>query len=471
MLPALRSHYALLLPLCLAPVALVGCGGANSSAGTHAPVITVSVSGPSTTRLGSTGQFGAAVAGTANTSVTWAVNGISSGNTTYGTISAAGLYTAPASMPAASVSISAISAADASASGYAIDALLNPIPVASAATASEIGSSASFLIDVTGSGFVPTSVVTVGGTAQTTTMVSSKEVQTTVTVPTGSNTLSVAVDNPDPGASLSPPIRVPVVFYQATVTAAARLLDQATFGPTADGIQHIEAVGLQGYLQEQFAQPTTLLASIPTSPLPNLCLANNTAYPCAESEWWQTAITGPDQLRQRVAFALSEMFVVSTQSVPGQSIPQFHNALANDAFSNFSTIMKDVTLSPAMGAYLNMLNSAKPGTGQIANENYARENMQLFTLGLNLLNQDGTEQVDSSGNPIPAYTQAQVQAFARAYTGWTLANTDGSTVTKFPNSSGDYNDPMVAVDKYHDTTSKTLLDNTVLPQARPLRRT
>jgi uncharacterized protein (DUF1800 family) len=159
---------------------------------------------------------------------------------------------------------------------------------------------------------------------------------------------------------------------------------------------------------------------------------------------------------------LSEMFVVSTQAIPGQAIPQFHNALANDAFGNFRTVMQDVTLSPAMGDYLNMLNSAKPATGQIANENFGRENMQLFTLGLNLLNQDGTPQLDGSGNLIPAYTQAQVQAFARAYTGWTLANVAGGTVTKFPNNSGDYNDPMVAVEAQHDTTSKILLNGTVL---------
>ena len=252
-------------------------------------------------------------------------------------------------------------------------------------------------------------------------------------------------------------------LFGASMATSARLLDQASFGPTADSIQHVETVGLSGYLSEQFAQPTTLLAAIPTNPLPALCLANNSAYPCAESEWWRTAITGNDQLRQRVAFALSEMFVVSTQSIPGQSIPSFHNALANDAFGNFSTIMKDVTLSPAMGGYLNMLNSAKPTGTQIANENYPRELMQLFTLGLNKLNQDGSVQTDGNGQPIPAYTQAQVQAFAKAYTGWTLANTGGGTVTKFPNNSGDYSDPMVAVSNQHDTTSKTLLDGTVLP--------
>jgi uncharacterized protein (DUF1800 family) len=255
----------------------------------------------------------------------------------------------------------------------------------------------------------------------------------------------------------------PPVTQAASATAAARILDQTSFGPTAASIAHVQSEGITAYLTEQFAQPTTILASIPTNPLPAVCLSNNSAYPCAESEWWQTAINGNDQLRQRVAFALSEMFVVSTQAIPGQAIPQFHNALANDAFTNFRTVMQDVSLSPAMGDYLNMLNSAKPATGQIANENYPRENMQLFTIGLELLNQDGSSQLDGSGNLIPSFTEAQVQAFALAYTGWTLANVAGGTVTKFPNNSGDYNDPMVAVETQHDMTSKILLNGTVLP--------
>jgi uncharacterized protein (DUF1800 family) len=124
--------------------------------------------------------------------------------------------------------------------------------------------------------------------------------------------------------------------------------------------------------------------------------------------------------------------------------------------------MNDVALSPAMGAYLNMLNSAKPATGQIANENFSRENMQLFSLGLYLLNQDGTLQLDGSGNPIPSYTQAQVQAFARAYTGWTYATATGGAAAKFPNTTVNYNAPMAAVESAHDTTSKILLNGTTL---------
>ena len=138
----------------------------------------------------------------------------------------------------------------------------------------------------------------------------------------------------------------------------------------------------------------------------------------------------------------------------------------NDAFGNFYTMMKDVTLSTGMGAYLNMLNSAKPGVvggvAQIANENYARELMQLFTTGIDLLNQDGSLQLDANGSPIPVYTEAQVQAFARAYTGWTYA-TPGGTTTKFPNNTADFDDPMVAVESQHDVLAKVLLNGTTLP--------
>jgi uncharacterized protein (DUF1800 family) len=157
------------------------------------------------------------------------------------------------------------------------------------------------------------------------------------------------------------------------------------------------------------------------------------------------------------------MFVVSTQMISGQAIPQFHNALANDAFGNFRTIMQDVALSPAMGGYLNMLDSAAPAAGQIANENFARENMQLFTLGVNQLNQDGSLQLNGSGNPIPAYSQNQVEAFALAYTGWTYANSTGGSPTKFPNNTANYDYPMAPVESAHDKTAKVLLNGTTLP--------
>jgi hypothetical protein len=113
------------------------------------------------------------------------------------------------------------------------------------------------------------------------------------------------------------------------------------------------------------------------------------------------------------------MWVTSGFTVPPQGMAPYMRLLLQDAFVNYRTLMNDVTLSPAMGRYLDMVNNDNPPTGQHANENYARELMQLFTLGLDKLNEDGTLQLDSSGNPIPTYTQANVDAFALAYTGWT----------------------------------------------------
>jgi uncharacterized protein (DUF1800 family) len=446
---------------CMALVCLLAGCSSNPTSSTEP--VTVTVRGAASTRLGAVTQFSAVVTGTSSAGVLWQVDGVTGGNATNGTISASGLYMAPSTMPSTpTVTITAVSQASSGASNSLAEALQNPVPVVMSGTATQVGSSLSYALDVRGTGFVSGSTLQVGSVAQTTAFVSGMELQATVTVIAGATSVTVLVVNPNPGGTTSTMLTLPITFYATTATAAARLLDQSSFGPTGATIQHVQTVGVDAYLKEQFATPSTLLASIPTNPLPNVCVANGSAYPCAESEWWQTAITGNDQLRQRVAFALSEMFVVSTQSIPGQAIPQFHNALANDAFGNFRTVMQDVTLSPAMGAYLNVLNSAAPATGQIANENYARENMQLFSIGLYQLNQDGTLQLDGNGNSIPSFTQAQVQAFARAYTGWTLANVGGGVVTKFPNNSGDYNDPMVAVAGEHDTTSKILLNGTVL---------
>ena len=442
---------------------LAGCSSSSAPTATS-PQVTVIISGAADTRLSTTTQFSAAVTGTSNTSVQWEVDGVLGGSTANGTITTGGIYTAPATMPSPNtVTVTAISVASPSASNSLTESLYNPTPTIGSASGTQVGSSLSYTVDVKGTGFVPSSVIQAGGVAQTTTYISATEVDATVTVLSGTTSLNVAVDNPAPGASNSSTVNIPLTYFSTTAAAAARILDQSTFGPTAAMIQHVQTIGIDAYIKEQFAEPTTTLATITTNPLPPVCVNNNSAYPCAESEWWTAAITGPDQLRQRVAFALSEMFVVSTQSIPGQAIPAYHNTLANDAFTDFSTIMKDVTLSPAMGAYLNMLNSAVAPAGEIPNENYPRENMQLFTIGLDMLNQDGTLQLDGSGNPIPTYTEAQVQAFAKAYTGWTFGIAGGGTPTKFPNSTQDYNDPMAAVNSAHDTTSKTLLNGTVLP--------
>ncbi len=441
-----------------------GCSSGNivgSSGGGSTPVSGVVITGAADTRLGTTTQFSAVVTGSSSQAVTWQVNGITGGSAATGTITTGGLYTAPATIPNPNtVTIGAISQGTSSLSATTSDAIWNPVPVLASAAATQTGALTSFLIDVRGTAFVAGAVIQVGGTALATTYISATQLQASYTS-TATSTVAVSVLNPSPGSANSAMSNVQLTVYKASVAAASRLLDQATFGPTLNDIQHVQSVGLDAYITEQFAVAPTLLPDLP-SPLPAQCAPSN-PIPCEQSEWWSTVVTGPDQLRQRVAFALSEMFTVSTNMITPYSVTPYQNMLASDAFTNFSTVVKDVTLSTAMGNYLNMLNSYKPGNGQIANENYARENMQLFTIGLNLLNQDGTPQLDGSGNMIPAYTEAQVEAFARAYTGWTYANASGAAVTKFPNSPANYDAPMAALDSAHDISTKILLNGTTLP--------
>jgi uncharacterized protein (DUF1800 family) len=180
--------------------------------------------------------------------------------------------------------------------------------------------------------------------------------------------------------------------------------------------------------------------------------------------FFTNAVNGPDQLRQRVVFALGQIFVISINDLfyEGKMIP-YLNMLANDAFGNFFNLMKDVTLSPAMGEYLNMVNNDKPNpaAGTLANENYARELMQLFTIGTYMLNPDGSLQLDAMGNPIFTYDQHTITEFARVYTGWTYPTQPGKTLQMHNNMY--YTGPMEAYDPNHDTGSKTLLNGQVLP--------
>src|SRR5439155_361057 len=196
--------------------------------------------------------------------------------------------------------------------------------------------------------------------------------------------------------------------------------------------------------------------------------------------FFSNALSGQDQLRQRVAFALGQILVTSAVDVPLPSwMRGYQQLLYAEAFGNFRQLLYDVTLNPAMGRFLNMVNNrcqtgtppdaniCRNGLKSQPNENYAREILQLFSIGTFLLNQDGTRQVDASGNPIATYDQNTVEQFARVFTGWVLApalagpSEVGGTV---PN----YRDPMVVHkdsqgrEDYHDQGAKTLLNGVQL---------
>ena len=246
-----------------------------------------------------------------------------------------------------------------------------------------------------------------------------------------------------------------------TDRAAARFLDQATWGPTPASIASLEQMGITGWLDSQF--------SAPVSDLPDQAIltsdgkSNNDLGP-VQAAFFQNAVTGQDQLRQRVAFILSQIWVVSQVSVhPAYAFPPYWRILRDNAFGNYRDIIKAVTLSPAMGTYLNMANNnkANPAKGTAANENYARELMQLFTLGLTELNPDGSPVLDANQNPVPTYDQSVVTNMAKVLTGWTYPTAPDATAKN--NNPAYYFGRMFAVEAEHDTSAKTVFNKVVVP--------
>ena len=445
-------------PLGIVALLLAGCAGIGStkSGGPSPtqpvnPAIAVTVSPASAAvRTGATQSFTSSVTGSSNTSVAWSVNGVAGGNATNGTISSAGLYTAPANLPNPNtVTVTATSAADTTKQGNSGVTLQNPLPVIAAVNPDAIATGG-FMLTVTGSGFVKTSVVNFGGTALTTMYVSPSELDATGSATTAqAGNVPVTVVNPDPGGATSGSLMALVVAAGSPVTSAAavRFLEQSTFGPTPELVNQVQQLGFDAFLQSQLTAP----ASTYLDPAPTDSGVGN-----VQTRFFLNAVNDSDQLRQRLAFALNELWVVSQDKVSDPTgYTNYMRALTNDALGNYYDVMKDVTLTPAMGHFLDMVNNDKPATGQHANENYARELMQLFTLGLSQLNADGTAQVDGSGNPIPTYTQNDVMALGRAFTGWTYPTESGQTLQKHNPSF--YGGPMVAFESNHDAGAKTLL--------------
>ncbi len=190
------------------------------------------------------------------------------------------------------------------------------------------------------------------------------------------------------------------------------------------------------------------------------------SYPQFQEAWWYTVVNARDQLRQRVAFALSEIMVISANGNSMYQHPEamatYWDVLASDAFGNFRQLLEDVTLNPTMGDYLDMVHNDKPNPARntAPNENYAREIMQLFTIGLYQLSQDGSQQLDSNNQPIPTYGQSVVEGYASVFTGWYWAQSGTPTWNYAP---ANYRQPMIAFPEHHDTGAKTILNGVTLP--------
>jgi uncharacterized protein (DUF1800 family) len=257
-----------------------------------------------------------------------------------------------------------------------------------------------------------------------------------------------------------------------------RLLEQATFGPTAALDERVRRIGPRAWLNEQFnADYPSLNNSYPNQPLrassgsdpfcdndnsglngnpidePVTCYRDTYSMYQPQTWFFREAFYGEPQLRHRVSWALQQIWVTSGLDIQqGRHMVEYHKVISNNAFGNYRNLMKQMTLHPTMGTYLSMALSTKNNP----NENYAREVMQLFTIGLFMLNQDGTLQLDTLGNPIPTYDQNGVNNLTKVFTGWRLCNLEASC----PNivlGAENYIDPMRLSNNSHDLTAKTLL--------------
>jgi len=384
--------------------------------------------GSVTLALGATQQFTSA--------------GATSWSAIAGTITPGGLYTAPSVWPASGADMVTVTGPN----GTTIAAVTvtPPTPVVAAVGTNNQLPLGIFGATVTGTGLIAQSTVTLGGTPV-------NAVYSNGAINIGgfygqSGTANLIVTN---GSISSQPFSVQVGVPNPVVSASAarRFLQQAAFGPTPADAAHVQAIGFQAWLAEQFAMPVVSNYNAATGGVG------------MSAVFLTNAVTNPDQLRQKVAFALSQIFVTSFTKVLFESVMiPYQQLLLADAFTGYPQILNDVTLSPCMGYYLDMANNEKanPALGTVANENYAREIMQLMSIGTKVLNPDGTWPVDSSNLPIPTYQQSDVTAMARIFTGWTFAASTPGAAPIF----GAYinpNAPMVPFANQHDTSAKAVM--------------
>jgi uncharacterized protein (DUF1800 family) len=253
-----------------------------------------------------------------------------------------------------------------------------------------------------------------------------------------------------------------------TDAGASRFLTQATFGPNIADIAALKAMAsYSAWIDDQFTQaPSTNLAEVLRRELYDAQGGGQFNESLFYNSWWRNGLTGSDQLRQRVAFALSEILVVSASGPlanRAEALAYFYDKLGADAFGNFRDILEDVTLTPAMGRYLDMLRNDKPdlAVGRIPNENYAREIMQLFSIGLYRLWPDGTLILNSKDAPIDTYSQREIVGVAHVFTGWDYGY-NGTFHTTL-SATTDWMRQMRETPARHFTGPKRVLNNEVLP--------
>ena len=272
--------------------------------------------------------------------------------------------------------------------------------------------------------------------------------------------------------------------------AASRFLGQATFGSDYESIQALTQQGFTAWLDEQIESPPefNFLTHLDDTLVP-LALDGHLEFGFAEEDfgtwgffrllWFESIMKGNDLLRDRMAFALSQIFVISENSDLfdyNEGLADYYDILHTNAFGNFRDVLYEVSMHPTMGAYLSHLNNPKadPSVNRFPDENYAREIMQLFSIGLYELNNDGSRVLDASGNPIPSYGQDEIREFAKIFTGlgprnWSRYVDPSDTIQYGPINFGDclwctdLTTSMKMFEDWHEPGPKELLNGYVVP--------
>lgn len=278
---------------------------------------------------------------------------------------------------------------------------------------------------------------------------------------------------PDNGSDNNPPPEPPAPPAPQVMTnaQATRFLSQSTFGPSTAAVGELVEMGAESWLLAELDKPASLHLPTVLDGFPNgeFLDARGMVLPevvfLASDSFWLTAIEGDDQLRQRMAFALSQILVISangTLARQPQSVANYADILATGAFGNYRDLLEAVTYSPAMGVFLTYVRNEKanPITGRVPDENYARELLQLFTLGLVELNPDGTPVLNPDGSEKELYDNDDITELAKVFTGLSAAGAGFRTPPRlFPLSA--YYEPMVMFDAFHSMEEKSFLGTTI----------
>jgi uncharacterized protein (DUF1800 family) len=481
-------------------------GSANSTAvaelvGPGKVVLALMTTAGTSVRVTNSLQIGLTITGTNNTGINWLINGIAGGNAQIGTIvtNADGsvTYTAPAVVPTPNnvVQLTAVSVDNPAVSISQNIAVDNPIPILTSGTPMTFDVGQATVV-LTGSNFINGAQVLVNGAPVQTTFNSGGQLTASIS-PTEPGNLDLQVLNPGPGPATSTDLIAQVngtpPVLLVTADDASRFLAEATFGATDSDIHHLSMIGYTAWLNEQFNTPQTLhepaveQALILNNPPCNsgdvkcnaaLFVQNISDETYLQQTFWQQAMTGSDQLRQRVKYALTELMVISSTNPAVQNMPRgmanYYDVLGADLFGNFRQLLEDVTLNPMMGQFLSMQGNDKGDATRDPDENYAREVMQLFTIGLYQLNPDGTQKLDPTGQPIPTYSNVDVMGIAKVFTGFSWNVPGDQSDTAWSNcceyvGTGFGEDilPMQSYPNHHSTDEKDFLGVTIPASSNP----